>query len=328
MSGIVQSNAFDRAQVRDRLAELAQQGIFIGTSSWKYQGWRGVFYEDDRYIWRGKFSASRFERQCLSDYAEVFKTVCVDAAYYKFPDERHLQSLVSQVPADFQFTFKVTDEITIKRFPNVPRSGARAGQANPDFLNADLFISSFLAPSEPFRKNIGALIFEFSRFYPEDFARGRDFVDALDAFLAKLPRGWDYGVEIRNRHFLQPEYFATLARHGVTHVFNSWSDMPPIEEQLALPDNFPNPNFAAARFLLKPGRSFQQAVDLFRPYDNIKEPLDDTRAAAVRLIRHVLRSKAVRKLYLYINNRLEGNAPLTILALLAEEGKINAPTAP
>src|SRR6266566_1543524 len=68
-----------------------------------------------------------------------------------------------------------TDEITIKNFTNLPRFGLRAGKPNENFLNADLFASAFLAPCEPFRKNVGLLMFEFSHFYPADFARGRDF---------------------------------------------------------------------------------------------------------------------------------------------------------
>src|SRR5437867_7566032 len=159
------SQPFDRASLKLRAAALAEQGVFLGTSSWKYAGWRGMLYDEARYIWRGRLSESRFEKLCLAEYAEVFKTVSVDAAYYKFPDRRQLEGVVSQVPSDFLFALKVTDEITIKRFSNLPRFGQRAGQPNGNFLNAELFESAFLAPCEPFRQNIGLLIFEFSRFY-------------------------------------------------------------------------------------------------------------------------------------------------------------------
>ena len=131
-----------------------------------------MLYDESRYAYRGKFAEARFERQCLAEYAEVFKTVCVDAAYYKFPDRRYLEGMVSQVPADFLFGFKVTDEITVKRFTNLPRFGERAGQPNENFLNADLFASAFLGPCEPFRKNIGLLMFEFSHFYPSRLCPG------------------------------------------------------------------------------------------------------------------------------------------------------------
>jgi hypothetical protein len=56
--------------------------------------------------------------------------------------------------------------------------------------------------------------------------------------------------------------------------------MPPVNEQLALPGSVTNPEFAGARFLLKPGRKYQEAVDLFSPYDKIKEPYEDGRTAA------------------------------------------------
>jgi hypothetical protein len=54
--------------------------------------------------------------------------------------------LSDTVPDDFKFGLKVTDAITLKKFPNVARSGHRAGKPNENFLNADLFASAFLKP--------------------------------------------------------------------------------------------------------------------------------------------------------------------------------------
>ena len=69
--------AFDREQMRARAAELAAQGVFIGTSSWKYPGWRGILYDEARYTYRGKFAESRFEKNCLAEYAEVFAKTAI-----------------------------------------------------------------------------------------------------------------------------------------------------------------------------------------------------------------------------------------------------------
>jgi uncharacterized protein YecE (DUF72 family) len=311
---------FDRDKMKAAAAALAEQGVLIGTSSWKYPGWRGQLYHEDRYIWHGKFSEARFERLCLAEYAEVFKTVCVDAAYYKLPDRPFLESLVSQVPADFLFALKVTDEITIKRFANLPRFGWRAGAANEHFLSAGLFESAFLGPCREFQGNIGLLIFEFSHFSPREFERGRDFVVALDGFLGKLPRGWRYGVEIRNRTFLHPEYFAALSRHGAAHVFSSWQDMMPVDEQLALPGSRTNPEFFGARLLLRPGRKYEEAVKLLSPYDRIKDPYPEGRAAGVRLIQETCGRDGATKGFIYVNNRLEGNALETIAAMAEQAG--------
>ena len=155
--------AFDREQIKTKAAALAAQGVFVGTSSWKYEGWLGQLYTAARYEFRGKVATTRFERDCLGEYAEVFKTVCVDAAYYTFPRAEYLHQLADAVPEDFRFGFKVTDEITIKKFPHHPRHGAKAGLPNADFLNADLFATAFLKPCEPIRARVGVLMFEFSQ---------------------------------------------------------------------------------------------------------------------------------------------------------------------
>ena len=314
--------ALDRDRLKTRLTHLASQNIFIGTSSWKYSGWCGLLYDEAKYAWRGKFAEKRFEQNCLAEYAEVFKTVCVDAAYYRFPDKAYLERMVAQVPEDFLFTLKVTDDITIKKFTNLPRFGARAGKPNENFLNADLFATAFVRPCESFKRNIGLLIFEFSKFYPSDYQHGRDFVADLDTFLGKLPSGWRYGVEIRNKHFLHPEYFAALSRHGVAHIYNSWADMPTVSEQWQMPGSRTASDFVGARFLLTPGRKYQEAVDLFSPYKETKEPSPEARAAGAEMIRQASSAKGQKGAFIYVNNRLEGNALMTTDAMLEAAGTV------
>jgi uncharacterized protein YecE (DUF72 family) len=300
-----------------RLARLASQGIFVGTSSWKYPGWLGQLYSPERYEYRGKIAKSRFEKSCLDEYAEVFPSVCVDASFYRFPDGGYLQGLAEQVPDGFRFSHKVTDTITIKHFPRHPRHGELAGKANPHFLDAGLFLQSFLKPLAPHRDKTGLIMFEFSRFYARDYDQGRAFVDDLDAFLGKLPAAeWDFGVEIRNAAFLEPPYFACLARHGVAHVYNQWQRMPSLAEQLELcpPDRSLAP--VGSRLLLKCGRDYETAVDSFEPYDRIREAQPEVRSAAASLLRKLAEKPKGRRSYVYVNNRLEGNALSTIAAIL------------
>jgi uncharacterized protein YecE (DUF72 family) len=307
---------FDREFVRERIGHLAGRGVYLGTSSWKYPGWAGQLYSPERYAYRGKFAKTRFERDCLAEYAEVFKTVSVDAAYYDFPRREFLEKLAAQVPDDFRFAIKVTDAITLKRFPNLPRFGVRAGTRNEHFLNADLFEKAFLGPCESIRKNIGVIMFEFSRFWPPDYEHGRDFVADLDAFLARLPKGWPYAIEMRNKAWLHDAYFQCLATHGVTHLFNSWEAMPPVNEQMALPGSRTNPDLVVARCLLKPGRKFEEAVKMFQPYERTHEINDGVRQAVADLVIEGERFEPRRKTYIYINNRLEGNSLATLDAIL------------
>ena len=87
-------------------------------------------------------------------------------------------------------------------------------------------------------------------------------------------------------------------------------------EQLALhpPDTSRAPS--GARLLLKSGRPYQEAVDTFSPYKSIQDPQPDTRHAAAKLIDSLRNQAGGRKSYLYVNNRLEGNALGTIAAIL------------
>ncbi len=307
---------FERDAAAAMLARLAERGVYLGTSSWKYPGWRGLLYSDDRYTYRGKFSETRFEKLCLAEYASVFRSVGVDAAYYTFPSEKYLAGLMADVPDGFRFSFKVTDEITIRRFPHLDRFGPRKGEINPHFLDANLFREAFLAPCEPHRHKVGLLMFEFSHFHASDYARGRDFVADLDRFLGELPTGWDYGIEIRNRSFIHPEYFDVLARHRVAHVYNSWEAMPPIDEQWLAPGSRTNPECFGARFLLRPGRKYQTAVDQFAPYDHVQDPYPIGRQVLVDMILACLRQSRPGRAYIYINNRFEGSALGTIAAVL------------
>jgi len=75
----------DRARLSAKLTALASENIFIGTSSWKYEGWIGQIYSRDRYLARGKFSQKRFQAECLSEYASTFPIVCGDFSFYQFP---------------------------------------------------------------------------------------------------------------------------------------------------------------------------------------------------------------------------------------------------
>jgi len=298
-----------------RLRELAARGLYFGTSSWKYPGWMGTVYSRDRYVWRGRFSKARFERLCLAEYAESFPSVCVDAAYYTFPTVAGVRDLDGLVPDHFRFSFKVTGDITIRRFPALRRFGQRAGRVNEDFLNADLFAERFLAPCTTLGPKLGLLMFEFSEFPPGDFPSCDDFLGSLDRFLARLPEGVRYGVEIRNADFLTPAYFSMLNRHSIAHVFNSWSRMPPVQEQMSLPGSMSD-SCLAARFLLKPGRAYADAVKRFSPYDELKEPYSEGIDAGARLAASASGARKPRPAFLYVNNRFEGNAPQTIRRML------------
>jgi len=85
-----------------------------------------------------------------------------------------------------------------------------------------------------------------------------------------------------------------------------------------MPCSRTNPNLIAARFLLKPGRKYEEAVKTFQPYDRVKEPNPEARKAGRALIAEGKNAGSGRETFIYVNNRLEGNALETIGAIIGD----------
>jgi len=300
-------------KLQPRLAELANQKIYLGTSSWKYEGWMGQIYSPERYYTRGRFSQKRFEAECLEEYAKTFPIVCGDFSFYQFPSQAFWERLFSSASRELLYAFKVPEDITVKQFPKHDRYGTRAGMPNDTFLNAEVFGEMFARPLERYRKQVATLIFEFGTLSKSSFEEEPPFFEQLDSFLKQLPQGFRYAVEIRNPEFLAPEYFEMLRRHNVAHVFNAWTRMPDLRVQTALEDAYTT-NFMVVRALLRHGRSYEEAVQKFSPYAHIQEPNPGVRDAIKRIIQRA--KKEAREAFIFVNNRLEGNAPQSIDAIL------------
>lgn len=300
---------FDRDALSGRLRQLAAAGIFIGTSSWKYPGWLGQIYTRERYLSRGHFSYKRFQAECLAEYAETFPIVCGDFSFYQFPSPEFWRKLFASAPASLRFALKVPEEVTVEVFPKHPRYGPRSGAPNENYLNAGALLAQFIKPLEPYRPRIAALIFEFG---PRG-ASPREFFAALESFLRRLPDLFRYAVEVRNREYLKPRYFELLAGRGVAHVLNAWTRMPLLSEQMAIPGVF-TAAFTVARGLLRQGRHYEDAVARFQPYAKVQEENPEARDSLRALIRRMREER--RAAYIFVNNRLEGNAPETIRAVI------------
>ncbi|MBP7935202.1 MAG: DUF72 domain-containing protein [Phycisphaerae bacterium] len=302
------------AALAERLRRLAERKIYLGTSSWKYPGWQGQIYDPARYQIRGQFSERKFNQECLAEYAAVFPAVCGDFAFYQFPTEQSWKELFAQVPPEFRFSLKVPEEVTVERFPRLPRYGKRAGTANAHFMDPALVRDQLLSRLDPYRDRIGVLIFEFGTFHGGPMRAPGKFAEALARLLAGLPLDrYRFAVEVRNREFLgspgRERYLACLRDHGAAHCLNSWTQMPPLIDQVQIPGVFTAPH-VVARLLLRPGRAYQQAVESFAPYDRIQDPYPEGRDALRDLIEACVAES--RMLLAFVNNRFEGNAPQTI----------------
>ncbi len=109
---------------------------------------------------------------------------------------------------------------------------------------------------------------------------------------------------------------ACLREHGVAHVFNAWTRMPELMIQIGIRDAW-TAGFSVTRALLKFGRPYEQAVEKFQPYERVQEPNEKAREGLRQIVQKSRDEK--RTAYIFVNNRLEGNAPGTIAAVLGVE---------
>lgn len=88
--------------------------------------------------------------------------------------------------------------------------------------------------------------------------------------------------------------------------------MPPLDEQIKIPGAF-TADFIPVRALLSLGKTYEQSVKDYEPYDTTKIPNHWTREALAQIAERAIEDR--KDAYIYINNRLEGNAPNTIEAV-------------
>ena len=285
--------------------------IRFGTSTWTYEGWQGQIYTR-------KYTKTAFTRECLGEFCQylyrgqpLFRTVGNDATFYRPPSANQLTRYLTQIPEDFQMCFKVWEELTIPTYAKHARYGSRAGQVNPNFLNADAFTKLVLQPyrDAQFGPNTGPFLFEFQR----HGMPAEEFIGKLDDFFDSVSAEFRYAVEIRNAGLLGPRYHDVLRAHGVAHVYNHWSYMPPLAEQHQRMKTMTAP-FTVIRLLTPLKMTYEAAKKRAEPYDKIVGELPEMRKDTVSLIQEATAEN--RSTYILVNNRAEGNAPLTIQALI------------
>ncbi|MDK2744338.1 MAG: DUF72 domain-containing protein [Nitrospira sp. BO4] len=285
--------------------------IRFGTSTWTYEGWQVQVYLK-------QYAKTTFARECLGEYCQFlyngepcFRTVGNDSTFYRPPSANQLRKYLNQIPEDFEMCFKVWEELTIPNYAKHPRYGLKAGQPNPNFLNAQLFNDLVLTPYRDvkFESHTGPFLFEFQR----HGMSSEEFCSRLDTFFGQTPKDFMYAVEIRNPGLVGPEYRQVLERHGIAHVYNHWSYMPALSDQHQRMESFTAP-FTVLRLLTPLKMSYEAAKKRAEPYNKIVGELFEMRRDTVDLVKKAMEEK--RRAYVIVNNRSEGNAPLTIQALM------------
>lgn len=309
----------------EALADALPGWIRFGTSSWSFPGWAKLVYAPTP----RPYPHEALARDGLAAYAShpLLRTVGLDRSYYGPVTADELGRYATQVrsvatperPA-FRLVSKVWEEITTAVFPKHPRYGARANTRNPFFLDAGRFVEHVLAAYRDVSDITGPFVFELTPM-PSGAMTDRELSRRIETFVAALPRGFAWAFELRNRELFGPRWVDTLRAHRVAHVFNYWTAMPSLAEQMTTVGRLGAP-FAVARLMLPPFTRYAAKKAEFAPFDALVSPQPTMRDDVVRLLLRAA-DQGAKAVFVVVNNKAEGSAPLTIRALAQQWVRTN-----
>ena len=278
------------------------KNLHFGTSSWSFPGWVGLVYARAH-------TESVLARHGLSAYAKhpLLRSVSLDSAFYRPLTTEQFARYAADVPEDFRFIVKAYTGLTTS--PQSARAARLAG--DPVFLDAEFATRAVVQPIvQGLGSKLGAILFQFSPLGNAYTQAPGLFAQQLEPFLAALPAGPAYAVELRDAQLLGAQYERALAATGAVHCVSVHSRMPPPQEQVAAD---PGRGPRLIRWMLRPGDDYEAAGARYAPFDRLREPDELSRGHIVRLIQNGLSSG--RDVHVVAANNAEGSAPLTLIEL-------------
>jgi uncharacterized protein YecE (DUF72 family) len=293
------------------LTDIAQhlpRQVFMGTSSWSFEGWRGLVFAHDA-------PKTKLSRDGLAAYAKhpLFRAVGLDRTYYAPIATSDFQHYAGMVPHDFRFLVKAHELCTLPVFRGGGRYAQRQGEANDVFLDSHYATDHVVGPYvEGLQAKAGPLLFQFPPLSITAIGGPQRFAERLHAFLEALPRGPLYAVELRNRELFTSTYLEALVAADAVHCFNVHPTMPPLHEQCAQAPAAAT-RALVVRWMLHPGLHYEGARRRYEPFDRLVDEDPEHRQAIARMCLDTVAT--ARPAVIIVNNKAEGSSPLTIQKL-------------
>ncbi len=167
--------------------------VFIGTSGWTYDGWRGPFYPADVP-----------KKDWLRHYAGHFPTAEINGSFYRTPSLEAVRGWRTQTPDDFVFAWKASKFITHwKRLTETCDNSLALMETRLKVLGP----------------KIGPVLFQL----PPRFKANRE---RLAAFLKMLSRRRRYAFEFRDASWYEPAVFDLLRDRDIALCISDHHDAP------------------------------------------------------------------------------------------------------
>jgi uncharacterized protein YecE (DUF72 family) len=254
--------------------------IHIGTSAFTAEGWVGSFYP-----------AGMQPRDFLSYYATQFNVVELDNTFYRTPAISTVEGWNMKTPPGFIFAAKVPQAITHDKV----------------LVDCEDDLSHFLKTMDALGDKLGPLLFQFGYFNRKAFKAQADFLAVLAPFLKKLPKGYQFAVEIRNKAWLDTRFADLLRKHGVALALIDQCWMPRPWE-IKEPIDLATTNWTYVRWL----GDRKGIEEKTKTWDKIiidrKNDLEDW----VDVLKRMVNTKKILKIFAFANNHYAGHGPATV----------------
>jgi uncharacterized protein YecE (DUF72 family) len=168
-------------------------GIWIGTSGWTYDGWRGPFYP-----------VRVPKKDWLAWYSTQFQTTEINGSFYRTPSLEAVRAWRKQTPHDFLFAWKASKFITHWK---------RLSEKSD---NSIALMESRLKALGP---KVGSVLFQL----PPKWSANRE---RLASFLTMLPRRYHYTFEFRDASWYEHSILDLLRDNDVSLCLSDHHDAP------------------------------------------------------------------------------------------------------
>jgi uncharacterized protein YecE (DUF72 family) len=278
----------------------------VGTSGWSYPDWKGVFYP------KGTKAGDY-----LSIYSEHFSTVEVDGSYYRAPSVSDCERWHDLTPDDFTFTLKMPKAVV---HGGEPRDAGLVGERVWNWEQVGRVAEDFIRVSEALGAKRGPILLQCPR-YPEGlYESWPAFVDAVAAFVKRLPDGPDYVLETRNKKWLEPGFREALGGLDISVVMADFRRPDGTEKktfpQMAQFSESPTDFVRGRAGLVRLIGDRYEIENITTHWKEAVVPRGDAIKQWAATIAAVAKARGV-PIYAYANNHYAGHGPETARELIA-----------
>jgi uncharacterized protein YecE (DUF72 family) len=183
----------------DDIRNMSFTKLHIGTSGWSYKHWSGIFYPE--YCKADKY---------LEFYTTKFACVELNSSFYHLPLKSTVTGWMNRTPETFKFCTKLSRLITHQL----------------QLVNAEGALQNFLDVFGGMNKRLGPVLIQL----PPGLTYNQSLISNFFNIIKEKYSCFQFAVEVRNKSWINDNFFDLLGWYGITFVIADSGDRFPYSE--------------------------------------------------------------------------------------------------